>query len=105
MSLHRRTVHLEEVEGCFGCKISGLQLSPGDASSNKVTGSKKWDGELAAYRDARAQGIQPGGTTRKAVDQALQASENLGRAYDGGTMPKAARINKKTAKLMNETGI
>jgi hypothetical protein len=67
--------------------------------------NKKWDGELQAYRDARAQGIQPGGTSKRAVEASLKASETLGKAYDGNTMPKANKITKKTAAVMKELGV
>ncbi len=33
--------HPEDVEGCFGCKVIGLQLSPGDSSSQKAMSNKK----------------------------------------------------------------
>lgn len=45
------------------------------------TAQRRWDGELAAYRSARAQGIQPDGTTRKAVENAVRASDRAGAAY------------------------
>lgn len=104
MNLHQLRDHPEYVEGCFGCKISTLQTSTGDANSVKTMANKKWDGELQAYRDARAQGIQPGGTSKKAVEASLKASETLGKAYDGNTMPKANKITKKTAAVMKELG-
>ena len=105
MSLHRERTHPEFVEGCFGCKIGTLQTSTGDANSAKAMATKKWDGELQSYRDARAQGIQPGGTSKKAVEASLKASETLGKAYDGNTMIKANKINKKTAAVMKELGV
>ena len=43
---------------------------------------KKWDRDLAAYKDARAQGIQPSGTDRKAVDRAVAISNEVGKAWD-----------------------
>lgn len=43
---------------------------------------KKWDRDLAAYKDARAQGIQPSGTDRKAVDRAVALSNEVGKAWD-----------------------
>ena len=43
---------------------------------------KKWDRDLAAYSDARAQGIQPAGTDRKAVDRAVAISNESGKAWD-----------------------
>lgn len=106
MSLHRRTTHPDFVEGCFGCKVSTLQLNAGDAKANIAMSRKKWDGELQAYRDARAQGIQPAGTSKRQIDAALSASDTLGRAYDAGTMPAAQRITEKSARTINyiETG-
>lgn len=53
------------------CGIAG-----GDASSER-----KWDKELQAYRDARAQGIQPTGTTMPKIEAALRASDKVGAAY------------------------
>lgn len=43
---------------------------------------KKWDRDLAAYSDARAQGIQPGGTSRDQVDRAVAISNETGKAWD-----------------------
>ncbi len=48
---------------------------------------KAWDGELQAYRDARAQGAQPAGTSLHQVRQALDASDRLGRAFNAETDP------------------
>ena len=87
---------------CFGCKAKGLQLNSGDASRDIP--DKKWTGELKAYRDARAQGMQPSGTTRAHVEAAHVASETLGKAYNSETMPKAHQITKKTAEVMKEIG-
>lgn len=99
LSKHRREVHPHYVEGCFGCKVGTLQLNPGDAGRD--VSDKKWVSEIQAYKDARAEGIQPGGTTRKAVDDARRASETLGRAYDAEKMPKAEKINERNAALLN----
>jgi hypothetical protein len=43
----------------------------------------------------------------KAIKDAHKASENLGRAYDGGKMPPAHRLAKsrKAAKAVNEIGM
>jgi hypothetical protein len=72
----------------------------------RVVSRKKWDAELNAYADARRQGIQPAGTSMKAIKDAHKASENLGKPYDGGTMPPAHRLaNKKVTKAMNKMGI
>lgn len=89
---------------CFRCKAMNLQISTGDASSNKIMSDKKWNGELDAYRDARRQGIQPAATTMKAIEEAKKASDAMGKAYDANTMTNANLINKKSAKSLTEAG-
>jgi hypothetical protein len=106
MSLHRERTHPEYVEGCFGCKASTLELHPGDAAHMRVVSRKKWDAELNAYADARRQGIQPAGTSMKAIKDAHKASENLGKPYNGEKMAPAHRLaNKKVANAMNKMGM
>lgn len=81
MSTH---LHDEFVEDCFACKIRTLQLATGDANGGLVANgwtNKKWDGELKAYRDARAQGIQPASTKMKDIKKAVEASDKLGKAF------------------------
>ncbi len=96
--------HSECGEDCFGCKAKGLQLNTGDASSQKIMSNKKWDGELNEYRKARAQGIQPAGTTMAAVQEAYRASEVMGKAYDADTMTKADVITKQSISSLKEAG-
>lgn len=102
MSLHQLRTHPEFVEDCFGCKVSTLELSTGDANSRAAMPLRKWEGELQAYRNARKQGIQPAGTTMAKIIAAEKASENLGRAYNAEKDPNAKTINKKTANAMNQ---
>jgi hypothetical protein len=102
MSLHQERTHAEFVEGCFGCKISTLELSPGDANGRASMPKRKWEGELKRYKEARRQGIQPAGTTMAKIIAAEKASENLGRAYNAEKDPNAKSINKKTANAMNQ---
>lgn len=89
-------------DDCFGCKARGLQLNTGDAKRDVP--DKVWTSELKAYKDARAQGIQPAGTTRAHIEQAYSASETLGKAYDADTMPKAKDITKESVAVMKEIG-
>lgn len=96
--------HSECGEDCFGCKAKGLQLNTGDASSQKIMSNKKWDGELNEYRKARAQGIQPAGTTMAAIQEAYRASEVMGKAYDADTMTKADVITKQSISSLKEAG-
>jgi hypothetical protein len=97
--------HPEPVDGCFGCKGLSIQMNAGDADSRKFMTNKRHNRELDAYKEARAQGIQPAGTTMDKIQQAVQASETLGRAYDAGKMPPAKAINKKSAAVMKELGV
>lgn len=97
--------HTSYVAGCFACKLPTLQLSTGDANSNKAMSNRKWNSELDAYSNARAQGIQPAGTRMGQIVEAEKASETLGKAYDAGTMPAAKTIDKATANVMKEVGL
>lgn len=81
MSLHQLKTHPDYVEGCFGCKASTLDLNPGEANSRLTMSKKKWDGELALYREARAQGIQPDSTKTKDIRKAIDISNKTGKAY------------------------
>lgn len=45
------------------------------------TKEKKWEGDLAAYRDARRQGIEPATTQRKDVNEAIKRSNESGTAF------------------------
>ena len=57
------------------------------ATGNDLTRQKKWDAELQAYRDARAEGIQPAGTSMRKIDQAKKISDRTGHAYDASAPP------------------
>lgn len=63
--------------------------SPRVAYANSANGydfstQKKWDKDLDAYRDARAQGLQPDTTKRADVDRAHAISDITGSAYVAG---------------------
>lgn len=45
------------------------------------TTQKHWDRELSDYRSARKQGVQPDGTTARAVTEAMRLSDAAGAAY------------------------
>ena len=85
MSLHQRTKHPEFVEGCFGCKISTLELGTGDAGRAENMPQKKWNKELDLYKSARDQGIQPAGTSTKQIQKAIDDSNKVGKAFDANT--------------------
>jgi hypothetical protein len=94
-------------DDCFGCKAKGLVLATGDAAGNIIasgTTQKKWDKELQLYRDAKAQGVQPAGTSTKAIRSALEASEVLNKPYNADKMPATQHITKETVAVMKEIG-
>jgi hypothetical protein len=86
MSKHRREVHPVEVDGCFGCKISGLQLSVGDARHDGIQSAKQHDKELGSYFDATRQGIEPVSTKQKDIDAAVRLSNDMGSAFNGNAI-------------------
>lgn len=94
--------HTQCDEDCFGCKAKGLQLNTGDTTRDIP--DKKWTSELQAYRDAKAQGMQPAGTRMKDIEAAHTASEILNKPYNAETMPKAKDINKNSVAVMKEIG-
>ncbi len=66
-------------------RASNLEFSTGDANSAKSMSDRKWNAELEAYRSARAQGIQPEGTSMAKIKDAVEKSNKVGKAYDGNT--------------------
>lgn len=63
---------------------------------------EKTKDDLAAYRTARANGIQPWSTSKQSVLDAERASRMLGRPYDANTDPPSSMIvNKNTARFVN----
>jgi hypothetical protein len=85
MAKHRED-HPEDVEGCFGCKVIGLQLDPGVAKSNGVPTAKQHDKELSSYYSAVRQGIEPRSTKQHDIDAAVRISNEAGRAFDGASL-------------------
>ena len=86
MSLHQRQIHPEPVDGCFGCKVSNLQLSVGAARNDGVMTAKAHDKELGSYYDALRQGIEPVSTRTKDIDAAVRLSNDMGVAFDGNAI-------------------
>jgi hypothetical protein len=86
MSKHRREVHPEEVDGCFGCKVSSLQIGRGSARHDGVMSAKEHDKELQSYFDATRQGIEPVSTKTKDIQAAVRLSNDTGVAFDGNAL-------------------
>lgn len=71
----------------FGACVRAKNLRVGycqSAANNDLSLQKAHDRELALYKSARDQGIQPGGTTTAASRYALDQSDRYGKAFDAG---------------------
>lgn len=67
-------------------RAKGLRVGwANSAAGMDASREKAWDRELANYKDARAQGIQPRGTSTGAVREAVDASDAMGVALDMGS--------------------
>jgi hypothetical protein len=74
-------------QDCVSYAACLKQKAPRVAYANSANGmdysaQKKWDRDLAAYSDARRQGIQPASTQRASVDAAVAMSNEVGKAWD-----------------------
>lgn len=66
------------------CRASGVKPMMMDHTRGfDYTREKRWNAELSAYRQALSEGIEPAGTTMKAVEEARRISDSTGRAFDG----------------------
>lgn len=54
------------------------------AGGQDYTAQKKWDRELEAYRDAKAEGLQPSGTKMHQITAAKAIADATGTAYKAG---------------------
>lgn len=62
-------------------RAANLRIAYCGIGGGDATAQKRWDAELADYRKARAQGIQPTGTTRNKIDKAVEMSDAAGAAF------------------------
>lgn len=68
-TLHQQRTHPEPVEGCFGCRVAGVQVAPSATPSRRggaeaaATNAReaRWSRDMPAYREMRRQGLQPKG--------------------------------------------
>jgi len=69
------------------------------------TADKQFDAELAAYKSARDQGIQPASTKLESVQEAYRISEMTGTAYNAETAPPTGLLpDKRTVTAAQEIG-
>lgn len=84
------------------CARSANVAISATTTSRNYNGWNQTKADLKAYQQARADGIQPEGTTMDKVVAAKAASKNLGRPYDANVDPPARLIvNKKAGEFVN----
>lgn len=69
----------------YGAYLRSKNLSIGYCRSHlgqDYTRQKKWDKELATYRQARSEGIQPKSTRTRDIREAMDVSDKVGKAFD-----------------------
>ena len=67
---------------------------------------RKTEKELQEYRDLRKAGIQPAGTTRRALDEAKRVSEVAGKTYNAEKMPPTQLLpDKRTISAAADAGM
>lgn len=91
--------------GTWGECARAAQLRIGYSQSAKgwdASTQKRWDRELQAYRDARAAGVQPAGTSMSEIRKALDVSERAGSAFDASTntFANGAHYSPKTDSVV-----
>ena len=75
-----RTQACESYSACLRQKSTKVAYS-NSAGGWDYTKQKAHDKELAAYKDARNEGIQPAGTTVPQIERAKRISDATGTAY------------------------
>lgn len=69
----------------YGAYLRSKNLNIGYCRSHlgqDYTKQKKWDKELATYRQARSEGIQPKSTRTRDIHDAMTVSDKVGKAFD-----------------------
>ncbi len=62
---HRETHPGLDVEGCFGCRVAGVQMgsnsttTKGESVASINQREKNWSKDMPAYKRLRAEGLQP----------------------------------------------
>lgn len=73
----------QDHESWGACARASVQFAPWYASDSEA--GKAWHGELAEYRSAVSQGIQPASTKTKDIRAAVELSKAADRPFNAGT--------------------
>ena len=66
---------------CFACRVKSIKVAYCGIGGGDATAQRQWDRNLDLYRKARAEGIQPTGTSRSKVVAAMKQSDRTGKAF------------------------
>lgn len=72
----------------YGAHLRAKNINIGycqSARNHDASAEKAKDKELALYKSAKDQGVQPASTKTKDIRDALDLSDQAGRAYDAST--------------------
>lgn len=69
---------------CFGCRARSIKVAYCGIGGGDATAQKQWDRNLDMYRKARAEGIQPTGTSAAKIKAAIRQSDKTGTAFKAG---------------------
>ena len=100
--LHRETHPFLDIEGCFGCKATGIYfgaIEGGQSSrAREISHSKGVERSLHRYRDKRQAGERPSGTTKHAMDKSEKMEDlwerNENRISEENDKTQVAEIKK-----------
>lgn len=73
-----------ECHATYGAHLRAKRFTIGYARSHvgsDFSSEKRFQRDLDAYADARRQGVQPDGTSRRQVEKALEISDRIGTPY------------------------
>ena len=66
---------------CFACRVKSIKVAYCGIGGGDATAQRQWDRNLDLYRKARAEGIQPTGTSKSKVMAAIRQSDKTGSAF------------------------
>lgn len=109
MSLHRRRVHPEFVDDCFGCRVSTLQFAAGSTNDEQVRqrqfqerfAAEFHNGDRESYKALRAQGLQP---PRIAGSRQLEALASTKYEVETGEIARDPKLLKQALQVATDGG-
>jgi hypothetical protein len=90
---HRETHPNLDVEGCFGCRVSGISFgaNPSTTKGQEVAKinqrAKNWDKDMPAYKRLRKNGLQP-----KSIDGSAALEARATTAAEVESRPNVEKL-------------